>query len=191
MPEALATVDELRLFLGDPVDYDHDVAELYLRLASDEVRAATGRSFDAVTSTVDVDGSGTAALLLPDPPVTDVISVVADPLGAADTIAPAAYEWSRTGILRLLPGWGFFARRYGFYRVTYAHGFAEIPGVVTEVVLRMAARTMSNPEGLKQEALGRYSFTRAGETGGIGLLPADFAALGELLLPGATRARLT
>lgn len=178
MSAPLATVDELRSFMGSAVTFDDDTAALYLRLASGEVRAATGQTYDAVIDdTVIVSGDGTRTLLLPEVPVTAVTALV-DLTGPLEVPVDAGtWEWSEHGVIRRVDT-GRWARRYRAYRVTYDHGYAgAIPDVVTGVVLRMAARVIDNPEGIKQEGTGRWSMTRAGESAGIGLLPADWLAL--------------
>lgn len=186
MADTLAGVEDLRTFLGRPATFDPSTADLYLRLASNEVRAACGRTFDEVTDDVLlVDGTGTGTLLLPEPPITAVAEIVEAPGTDYEAVlsATTAFEWSATGVLRRLDG-RTFVRRFRWYRVTYSHGFADVPDEVAGVVLRVAARSMTNPRGLKQEAIGRYSFTVAGESAGVGLLPADLVALGDLVLPG-------
>jgi len=177
MSTPLATVDELRTFMGGTVTFEDDTAELYLRLASGEVRAATGQTYDAVIDdTAVISGDGTRTLLLPEVPVTAVTALV-DLTGPLEAPVPATtWEWSEHGIIRRIDT-GRWARRYRAYRVTYDHGYGVIPDVVTGVVLRMAARVIDNPEGIKQEGTGRWSMTRAGESAGIGLLPADWLAL--------------
>lgn len=177
MPEPLATLNELRAFVGTAVDFADETADLYLRVASGEVRAATGQTFDAATADeVILSGDGTPVLILPELPVTAVASVV-DLTGPVPGEVPAdRWEWSEHGLIRRLDG-ARWARRYRAYRVTYDHGYPAVPDAVAGVVLRMVARTIDNPEGLKQESTGRWSATRAGESAGIGLLPADWLAL--------------
>jgi hypothetical protein len=189
MAEPLATVDELATFMGAPDAWDTEVAELYLRLASAEVRAATGQTYDQVLDDeVVISGDGTRTLLVPEVPVTAVTALV-DLTGAAEApVDPTLWEWSEHGIIRRMDT-GRWARRYRAYRVTYDHGYAAVPDAVTGVVLRMAARVIDNPEGIKQEGTGRWSMTRAGESAGIGLLPADWLALEGFTADLPTRRR--
>lgn len=58
-------------------------------------------------------------------------------------------------------------------RVTYTHGYAEIPGDVKAVVLSAATRVLANPLDIRQETAGSLSVTYAAETIGASLSPAD------------------
>lgn len=198
MPDLLAPVSDLRAFLKieeDDPDFDNAAAELNLRIASGEVRAATSQLFDLVEDDVVIlDGTGTGTLLLPELPVVDV-SEVLEAQGTSAEVALAGpdedlidYEWSEDGIVRRLrraPLLEFgpsaptllFSTRYRWYKVTYSHGYAFVPDEVAGVVIRVAARAYNNPEGLRQETIGRYSYTIAGENAGIGLTSADLVAL--------------
>jgi hypothetical protein len=191
MPELLATAEDLALFLDE--DLDPARAELFLRLAGGEVRAATGNGFDFVEDEeIILDGKGTPVLLLPRIPVVDVSEVVElayaggtelelDPTSASSP----GFEWSEDGILRRLDG-GHFRRRFRAYRVTYSHGFEAVPDAVVGVVIRCAARAFENPDGIRQETLGRYSYTLAGEQAGIGLYAPDLRDLAPYMIgPGA------
>jgi hypothetical protein len=178
MPELLATVAELRIFLDDPT-LDEDRAELFLRIASGEVRGYTGQLFDLVENDeVILNGRGTRILLLPELPVLAVTEVleayattdeatIAGPLDASPI-----YEWDEDGVLERIDG-GVFRRRRRWYQITYDHGYATVPDEVKSVVLRAAGRAFENPEGIRQETLGRYSYTLAGEQAGIGLYAPD------------------
>lgn len=173
MPELLATKAELDLHLDDTLDAE--AAAHFLRIASGEVRAYTGNLFDFVEDDVVIlNGTGSSVLLLPEAPVSAVTEV----LEAAGRTTEAAlagpletspvWEWDDDGVLERIDG-GVFARRRRWYQVTYDHGFAAVPDEVKAVVLAAAARAIRNPEGLRQETLGRYSYTVAGESAGVGL----------------------
>lgn len=178
MAELLATVAELRTFLDDPT-LDEERAEFFLQIASGEARGYTGQLFDLVEDDeVILNGRGTRILLLPELPVlavTEVLegygtvdeAVIAGPLGASPV-----YEWDEDGVLERIDG-GVFRRRRRWYRVTYDHGYEVIPDDVKGVVLRAAGRAFYSPEGVRQETLGRYSYTLAGEQAGIGLYAPD------------------
>lgn len=178
---ALASVEALRLFLDDPT-LDETRAALLLDVASGEVRAFCGQSFDAVTDDeVILDGTGTRVVMLPELPVLAVSVVELGPGGARDELAGPeaarpAWEWSENGVLRRIDG-AVWRRRFRWLRVIYSHGFDPIPDELVGVVLRVAARGVDNPEGTRQEALGRYSYTAAGESAGLGLFGPDRATL--------------
>lgn len=191
----LATPAELGLYLEETIADDDARALLLLDVAEGEVRTYTGNGFALVTDDEQIlDGRGTAVLLLPRIPVTAVSEVVelAHPANPADAVLVApgasvgAYEWNEDGILRRIDG-GVFYRRFRGYRVTYDHGLApELLAGVKAVVLRVAARAFENPDGTRQEALGRYSYTLAGDQAGVGLYDADRKELEPYMIgPGA------
>lgn len=83
--------------------------------------------------------------------------------------------WAPTRLM----GWpwmrpqGIWAERV---RVTYSHGYQEIPDDLLDVVVDIAAMTMTNPMGLRSEAIDDYSRTFASETIGSGTLSPDHVA---------------
>lgn len=66
-----------------------------------------------------------------------------------------------------LMGWpwmrpqGIWAQRV---RVTYSHGYTEVPDDILDVVLDLAQMSMTNPQGLRSESIDDYSRTFAAET---------------------------
>ena len=80
--------------------------------------------------------------------------------------------WAPTRLM----GWpwmrpqGIWAQRV---RVTYSHGYSEIPDDVVDVVLDLAAMSMTNPQGLRSESIDDYSRTFAAETIGGAQLSDD------------------
>lgn len=189
MPNLLASVEELRLFLDDPT-IDEDRATFLLTTASGEVRAATGLLFDWTEGdVVTLDGPGTTVLLLPEVPVAAVISVVEHPGRSSELelLEDDSFDWSADGLLQRIDG-ARFSRRYRSYAVTYDHGFETIPDEVKAVVLRAAARPLNNPDNVRSETLGRYSYTLAGETAGVGLFSADLDTLAPYVIGGKMRA---
>lgn len=185
MPNLLASVAELEASMQE--DLDEAEARHFLTLASGEVRAATGITFDYTEGAVAVlNGTGGRILLLPELPVLGVIEVAegssATPLAIPGDTSPAV-EWDEFGVLERIDG-GTFARRRRWYRVTYDFGFETVPDEVRAVVLRLASRALSSPGGgaVRQETLGRYSYTLAGESAGVGLYAADLAALSAYMV---------
>ncbi len=150
----LATATELRLFLEvDDAVLPDDRADLILTVVSGLVRDEAHQLFDQVeTDEVDLDGTGTDVLLLPELPVAAVASVLEDGSALVDG---TDYDWSTNGVLRRLNGQ--WIRRARYYTVTYTHGYAAPPDGLKGIVLRVAARIVDNPEGLVQEAIGGYS----------------------------------
>jgi len=158
--ELLAEPAELRRWLElDDDDTDalsDERATLLLEGASSSVLAyCRRRTFAEVEDTVTLDGNGAYELLLPGAPVTAVSAVTEDPDGDGTDLL-VDVEWSADGILRRTAG-GRFVRRFRWYTVTFTHGYETVPEAVRNVVLRVAARGVSNPEGLATEGIGGYN----------------------------------
>ena len=192
MPAPLATAETLRRFL-DLTTIDTERADLLLSLASGEVRGFCGQLFDFVEADVVIlDGKGATVLLLPELPVASVEEIIEAPGFlmerelAGPTASSPAFEWNEDGIVRRIDG-GVFDRRLRYYRVTYSHGWSTVPDEVMNVVLRVAARSYDNPQALRQETLGRYSYTIAGDQAGVGLFDADTRALADYRVGGRGR----
>jgi hypothetical protein len=63
-------------------------------------------------------------------------------------------------------------------RLTYSHGWAEIPEDIVDVVLDLATMNLANPENLRQVAIDDYQRTFASETiGSASLTKAHKGAL--------------
>lgn len=160
MTELLATAEDLRIWLELAADDEAELpatrAELLLEGVSSSVLAyCNRRTFAVVEETVRLDGTGSPEILLPGAPVVDLTAVTEDPDDASTDLL-ALVEWSEHGILRLTNG-GRWVRRFRHYSVTFSHGYAEIPEAVRNTVLRVAARGVSNPEGLATEGTGGYN----------------------------------
>lgn len=155
---------------------------LALRRASARVRAYTRQDLSFVENeTVDLPG-GQRVLALPQRPL-----VVDDshPLAVIEIADFSGIEWEavenrdyrRLGneLTRGCPwqapnrlmGWpwnralGVWADRV---RVTYSHGYQEIPDDILDVVLDLATMNLTNPNGLRAEHVGGESVTYAAET---------------------------
>lgn len=158
--ELLATAEELRLWLdleaNDTDELPTERAELVLEGVSRAVLSYCRRlRFLTGTDTVRVSGRG-SVLLLPGWPVTAVTAVVDDPDGDDPTDIVDDIEWDESGVVSFALG-GAFTRRARGYEVTFTHGYPEVPEDVRNVVLRVAARAISNPEGLATEGTGGYN----------------------------------
>lgn len=191
----LATPLELGLYLEETIAEADPRALLLLEIAEGEIRTYTGNGFALVVDDEQIlDGRGSSVLLLPRIPVTAVSEVaeLEHPANPLETVLEApgasvgAYEWSEDGILRRIDG-GLFYRRFRGYRVIYSHGLApEHYADLKGIVLRVAARAFESPDGIRQEALGRYSYTLAGDQAGVGLYDADRRELEPYMIgPGA------
>lgn len=185
----LATADDLAAALQRPVDPAQ--AALALRRASARVRKHCRQAISLVQGdTVTLPGGGRVLRLPQRPVVVDD----ANPLTVIELFGITGQEYdavegrdfSRVGTeltrgeawwapTRLM-GWpwlrpqGVWAQRV---RVTYSHGYAEIPDDVVDIVLDLAQMNLTNPQGLRSESIDDYSRTFAAETIGGAQLTAD------------------
>lgn len=176
----LATVAELEAALQRSVDSTQ--ADLALRRASARVRRYTMQDITFVADeTVELAG-GERVLRLPQYPlVVDAshsltVVEVADFSGVEWT-AIEDRDYSRLGneLTRGYPwqaptrlmGWPW-NRAQGVWaskvRVTYSHGYEDVPDDILDVVLDLATMNLSNPENLRSVAIDDYSRTFASET---------------------------
>jgi hypothetical protein len=163
-------------------------ATLALRRASARVRRYTRQDISFVAGeTIEVPG-GDKALRTPQRPlVVDgsnplTVVEVAD-FGGIEWTAVEGRDFTRLGseLTRGYPwyqptrtmGWprgrvlGVWAPKV---RLTYSHGYSDIPDDILDVVLDLATMTLSNPENLRSVAIDDYSRTFASETiGGAAL----------------------
>lgn len=149
MPDPFITVQDLVSYLGRGGTADPPMI-LATDAACDTCRTVAERQFNAGTSTVVLDGSGTDALLLPELPVTAAGTVVVNGGTVTD------YVLNGNGIL--------FRGTAGCYprpvwpagrqnvTVTYSHGYAEadLPGDVKMVALSIASRLVVQGVALEE-----------------------------------------
>jgi hypothetical protein len=193
-PTPLATQTDLEAALQRTLDPDQ--AALALRRASARVRKYCRQEISLVENdTITLPGNG-RVLRLPQRPIVvdDTHPLTVVELFGISNVEYEALElrdYTRIGTeltrgeawwapTRLM-GWpwmrpqGIWAQRV---RVTYSHGYAEIPDDILDVVVDVAGLTMTNPQGLRSEAIDDYSRTFAAETIGSGkLTPAHEEAL--------------
>jgi hypothetical protein len=205
---ALVTGEEVAAFLQEDLADLPDSLGTIIELASDAVRDELGQRVDLVTGDVEeVIGGGTDVLLLPELPVVSVagVTVPADVGGDDEELTAAAGDYrlergrlGRFGVLRRLGGLVWPRRPI---MVTYDHGYAlgdagppvvptEVPGAIRLVVIRATARALFNPVGVRQESVGRYSATYAGDaaTVSVELSATDRTTLGPFY-PGSKAGR--
>jgi hypothetical protein len=186
----LATVADLEAY-AQRGPLDSDTADLSLRIASAAIRRYTRQTISFVANETVVLEGGERVLKLPQRPAVVnnayPLTVVEIPDGSG-TELPAVEErdFIRQGseLQRGQPyyvptrtmGWpwgrplGIWADRV---RVTYSHGYAEIPDDIVGVCLDLAAATLANPNRLRSEQVGGISITHTVETFGTGSLTTD------------------
>ncbi|MFB6873759.1 hypothetical protein [Streptomyces sp. NPDC056323] len=156
--------------------------EMALRRASARVRRYTRQDITFVVGdTIDLPG-GERVLRLPQYPL---VVDSGNPLTVVEVADFSGIEWtaledrdySRLGneLTRGYPwqaptrlmGWPY-NRAQGVWapkvRVTYSHGYTEVPDDILDVVLDLATMNLSNPENLRQVSIDDYQRTFASET---------------------------
>lgn len=126
----LASLADYQLRHGDVASADEAKVTALLGDASSMVREVSRLYIEAVTDEVlEVDGSGTPRIILPEMPVTDVSSVVVD----GETLAATDYRWWSWGGLDRCAGgvWPYGPREV---TVTYSHGWAPVQDWVIGLV---------------------------------------------------------
>lgn len=178
----LATVAELEHAMQKPPgSLDVGQAELALRRASGRVRSYTRQDVTIVEhDTVLLDG-GDRVLVLPQRPVIvdddHPLTVVELPdWGGVEVPAVEGRDFTRLGAeltrgypwynTSRLAGWpwrqqlGVWAPRV---RVTYSHGYTEVPDDIIDVVLDLATANLTNPEMLRSVSIDDFARTYASE----------------------------
>jgi hypothetical protein len=188
-PTPLATQADLEAALQRPLDATQ--AAMALRRASARVRKYCRQDITLVENdTVTLPGNGRVLRLPQRPLVLDgthpltvielfgITNVEYEALEGRDftrigtELTRGEAWWAPTRLM----GWpwlrpqGIWAQRV---RVTYSHGYLEIPDDVVDVVLDLAAMGMTNPQGLRSESIDDYSRTFAAETIGGPQLSAE------------------
>jgi hypothetical protein len=175
----LATAADLGSAAGSASSTDIDLA---LRRASARVRRFTRQVLTVVDNdTVDLPG-GEKVLRLPQyPAIVDAYH----PLTVIEIADFSGIEWeavedrdySRLGneLTRGYPwqaptrlmGWPW-NRAQGVWapkvRVTYSHGYSEVPDDIVDVVVDLATMNLSNPENLRESSIDDYRRVFASET---------------------------
>lgn len=157
-------------------------ADLALRRASARVRTYTRQDITFVASETVELGGGERVLRLPQYPL---VVDGSHPLTVVEVADFSGIEWtavedrdfSRLGneltrgypwqLPTRLMGWPW-NRAQGVWapkvRVTYSHGYTEVPDDIVDVVLDLATMNLSNPENLRSVQIDDYSRTFASET---------------------------
>ncbi|CAL9596602.1 hypothetical protein [Streptomyces sp. enrichment culture] len=190
----LASVEELQDYLQQTVPLAPGPAQLALRLASAAIRRHTKQTISFVAGETITTMGGERVLKLPQRPVVvdaDNPLTVIELVDASGLEIPAIEErdflrygselhrgeaWPRSrlmGFPRRHPA-GIWADRV---KVTYSHGYQEIPDEIVGIALDLAAASMSNPRRLRSETSGAVSVTYTVETFGTGSLTSDHRAI--------------
>lgn len=168
--------------------------DLALRRASARVRRYTGQDISFVANeTIEVPGGGRVLRVPQRPLVVDdtypLTVVEVGEFGGTDFTAVEGRDFTRLGneLTRGYPwqaptrlmGWPW-NRPQGVWapkvRLTYSHGYTEVPDDIVDIVLDLATMNLSNPENLRTVSIDDYSRTYAAETIGGARLTKDHKA---------------
>ena len=184
----LATAADLQAAGATGTD---EALDLALRRASARVRRYTRQDITLVDNDTITLPGGEKVLRLPQYPlVVDSIH----PLTVVEVADFSGVEWealenrdfSRIGneLTRGYPwqaptrlmGWPW-NRAQGIWapkvRITYSHGYGEVPEDIVDIVLDLATMNLSNPENLRQVGIDDFQRTFAAETIGSAALTKD------------------
>ena len=176
----LATAADLEAALGRTLDATQ--ADMALRRASARVRRHTRQDITLVLGDTVALGGGERVLRVPQRPL---VVDVGNPLTVVELFGLTSVEYpclEGRDFIRLgseltrgdpwyaptrIMGWPW-NRPAGVWapqvRVTYSHGYADVPEDIVDVVLDLAAMDLSNPENLRSVAIDDYQRTFASET---------------------------
>lgn len=165
---AVATPEQLERYIQAELDEGQRAeAEEKIADAWSFVQNRCGQTLSRATTTILIAGTSDPERELPERPVISVASVKLD-----GVLVPES-EWYLLGS-RLIRrnGWG---GRYTQMEVVYTHGFDPLPDDLVAVVVRQAARTVENPQGLYMlSAAGTtQTFDSQGSTAGPRILSGD------------------
>ncbi|MFE5332562.1 hypothetical protein ACFRCG_39910 [Embleya sp. NPDC056575] len=161
-------------------DIDLAAAELALRTASAAIRRWTRQDITLVVGDVATLRGGERVLSLPQRPLVVGTDHPLTVVELAEWGSPSQTLVEELGYSRLgneltrghpeyLGSWRgcVWAPRV---RVTYSHGYAEVPDDIAGVALDLAAATLANPNRLRSETVGGESVVYTVETFGTGSL---------------------
>lgn len=146
---SLADPSELETHLQRTLD--PTVAQQALDMASAAVRGYCGWELSREDTTFGVEAGCSPLITLPTLYLLVVSEVRAD--GAVVDLVAAPINFSLKGQV-----WGLWTPQ-GQYEFDVTHGYDPIPDVLKLVTLDLAARVISNPEGLTQATVGQVSRT--------------------------------
>lgn len=176
---SLAEISDLEDLLGSTVDQAR--AQKLLHDASATVVAYTGQQFTRSTTTATVRVPRSRWLRLGQLPVHSVDAIV----DLNDN--PLTFEFDgidRVRVPRNIDSfqWEPWASPIRTVKVTYDHGFDDIPPEIVAVVCQVAGRAYgvrADDTGINQETLGAYNYSTgaAASSGALGLLLPERAVL--------------
>lgn len=157
---ALATPAQLGAYLQQTLSDSDPTALLMLDIASGMVRDYLMLDLDYVANdVVTLDPINSAFVLLPQLPVANVTKLETFDGTSWTIMDSSSYSVSNAiGMLAGKPNLGIkWPSEPQTWRVTYSHGYADMPKTIVGVVLGVAARFYAAPAAVESERIGDYS----------------------------------
>ena len=160
---ALATIDQLKEYLGDVADKDDALLTRIVNAASDALESYCGRTFASTAHTEYYDGTGTNTLVLRQFPIISIASFLeggaALTTGQDASATPDVLYYPETG--RLVRPWFIFLPYRNWYKITYTAGFSSVPASIIQACLDLSAIMLREKEhiGLAQKTTGTQTVT--------------------------------
>jgi Phage gp6-like head-tail connector protein len=161
---SLATIDQLKEYLGDGADKDDTLLTRIVAAASDMIENYCGRTFASTAYTNEMyDGTGTRTLVLRHFPIIgtptvlemgSTLTVGTDPVSAPDVLV-----YPEIG--QLVRPWFYWLPYRNWYKISYTAGFAAVPPVILQACLDVSALMLREKEhvGLSQKTSGVQTVT--------------------------------
>lgn len=184
----LATVDQLAAYLQQPFSPTDPAGLLVLTIASAVIRDYLQSTITAVVNdVVVVDPINGEYAFLPELPVTAVslVEVLDDSVfpGMWSTVSPLNYTVSLAqGIVKAQPYTSqTWSSDPGTWRITYNHGFTEVPDGLMSVCVSLAAKIYVTEDGIDSERIGGYQVKYQSDPDGFS--PMQKKILGRYIQP--------
>lgn len=154
---ALVSTEAFAEYVGTAHDPSDVQVIRALEIASELVRAEVRQTVDAVTEEAwTTDGTGSDAIVLPQLPVTEVVTVEVD--------GEEVTDWTLSGAGVLIRDDGYWPHGRQNVVITYSHGYDVVPEGLQTLVLLVADRiyrTAGASGETESETIGSYSYTRS------------------------------
>ena len=167
---ALATIDQLKEYLGDASDKDDALLTRIVSAATDAIENYCGRTFAATVYTSELyDGTGTQSLQLRHFPIISVTTLLeaGNPLTTGldpnASPSPDALIYAEEG--QLVRPWFYWLPYRRWYSVTYQAGYATVPAGIVQACLDLSALILREKEhiGMASKTAGQQIVTYRGE----------------------------
>ena len=180
------SIDDINTFLGTTILPDDAQALLAIDEATAVIQNYCNQKIEQVSDdTIQLDGTGSTKLFLPELPVVSITSVEVDGV----LLDPTYYALAENGVLwRKYGVWTVGARNI---EIAYTHGYSAIPDDLRGVCYRSAARLYQAQMkagkvdfvgDVKSVSVGDYSISFGGGSGAAGEGQGDVSAARTLLM---------